>query len=60
MEKLNKYFAETMRAFGVGLMVASFVLKLSKEIDEKTLLTLLLFGLFTVLSGAILYLYGEE
>ena len=49
-----------MRAFGVGLMVASFVLKLSKEINEKTLFALLLFGLFTVLSGAILYLYGEE
>jgi len=48
-----------MRAFGVGLMVASFVLKISKEIGEKTLLALLLFGLFMVLSGAILHLYGE-
>lgn len=60
MERLNKYFSETMRAFGVGLMVASFVLKISREIEERTLLALLLFGLFMVFSGAILYLYGEE
>ena len=39
-------------------MVASFVLKISKDIDEKVLTLLLVLGLINVGIGAIFFLAG--
>jgi uncharacterized protein YjeT (DUF2065 family) len=55
-----KFWAETLRNFGVGLMVSAFVLRISKDISYQSLLWLLIFGLINVGIGAILYHLGGE
>ncbi len=55
-----KFWGETLRNFGVGLMVSAFVLRISKDIPYQTLLWLLIFGLVNVGIGAILYQLGGE
>jgi uncharacterized protein YjeT (DUF2065 family) len=55
-----KFWAETLRNFGVGLMVSAFVLRISKDISYQFLLRLLMFGLVNVGIGAILYHLGGE
>ena len=58
MGKAFKYWSDVFKSFGVGLMVASFVLKISKDIDEKVLTLLLVLGLINVGIGAIFFLAG--
>ena len=60
MERAFKYWADVFKSFGVGLMVASFVLKISKEVDESVLLALLMLGLLNVGFGAIFFLVGGK
>jgi hypothetical protein len=55
-----KFWAETLRNFGVGLMVSAFVLRISKDISYYVLLWLLIFGLVNVGIGAILYQLGGD
>jgi len=51
---LRKYLSESFRNFGIGLMVASVVLKISERISNETLMLVFIMGLFNVLIGAIL------
>ncbi len=51
---LRKYIAESFRNFGIGLMVASVVLRISERISSETLVAVFLVGLFNVFIGAIL------
>lgn len=51
---LRRYWAESFRNFGIGLMVALVVLKISERISNETLVVVFLLGLFNVFVGAIL------
>ena len=57
---LRKYIAESFRNFGIGLMVASVVLKISERISNETLVAVFLVGLFNVFIGAILIRRGKD
>ena len=59
LKKLSKFFGETFRNLGVGVMVGSLILSISSSIPEETLSKLFFLGVAFVIVGAILYLYGE-
>ncbi len=50
----RKFLAETIRNFGVGLMVGSFLLRIAERISDITLVLVLLAGLSNVLFALIL------
>ncbi|WP_461829759.1 hypothetical protein [Aquifex sp.] len=45
----KKFLAETIRNFGVGLMVGAFLLRITEQISDLTLILILLEGLSNVL-----------
>ncbi|WP_032496524.1 hypothetical protein [Hydrogenivirga sp. 128-5-R1-1] len=57
---LKKYWAETFRNFGVGLMVASVVLFISERIAPSTSVVTFLAGLTAILIGSILLRGGKN
>ena len=44
----RKFLAETIRNFGVGLMVGAFLLRISEQISNLTLVIILAEGLINV------------
>lgn len=44
----RKFLAETIRNFGVGLMVGAFLLRISGQISDLTLVIILIEGLINV------------
>ncbi|WP_157560578.1 hypothetical protein [Hydrogenivirga sp. 128-5-R1-1] len=59
LKKLSKFFGETFRNLGVGVMVGSLILSISSSIPRNTLMYLFFLGVAFVVIGSILYLYGE-
>ena len=45
----RKFLAETIRNFGVGLMVGAFLLRISGKISDLTLVVILVEGLINVM-----------
>lgn len=54
----KRFLAETIRNFGVGLMVGAFLLRISEKIEIYEMATVLILGLLNILYA--LYLIGEE
>ncbi len=54
----RKFLAETIRNFGVGLMVGAFLLKISERIEQYEMSAVVILGILNVLSA--LYLIEEE
>ena len=54
----RKFLAETIRNFGVGLMVGGFLLKISQRIETYEMVAVVILGLFNVIHA--LYLVEEE
>ena len=50
----RKFLAETIRNFGAGLIVGSFLLRVAERISDITLVLVLLTGLSNVLFALIL------
>ena len=44
----RKFLAETIRNFGVGLMVGAFLLRITEQISDLTLVIILVEGLINV------------
>ncbi len=59
VKKLSRFFGETFRNLGVGVIVGAMILNISSGIPKDTLVYFALIGVVFVLLGAILYLYGE-
>ena len=45
----RKFLAETIRNFGVGLMVGAFLLRITEKISDATLVIILTAGLLNVI-----------
>ncbi len=59
MESMKrKFLAETVRNFGVGLMVGAFLLKISERIEQYEMNAVVVLGMLNVLFA--LYLIEEE
>ena len=54
----RKFLAETIRNFGVGLMVGAFLLKIAGRIEQYEMNSVLVLGLLNALYA--LYLVEEE
>jgi len=50
---LRKYIAESFRNFGIGLMVASVVLRISERVSDEVLVATFAVGLLNLFIGAI-------
>ena len=55
----RKFLAETIRNFGVGLMVGAFLLRITEKISDATLVIILTAGLLNVIF-ALTLLQEEE
>ena len=56
--KKRKFLAETIRNFGVGLMVGAFLLRIAERIEQYEMNSILVLGLLNALYA--LYLVEEE
>jgi len=59
LKKLSRFAGETLRNWGVGLMIGSIILGISERVSRDVLEGLFVMGVVIVGLGAILYIYGE-